>query len=72
MAARRFTVQSKKESTFERDQLQIPGGVSQSSELEQGLAGTGDVPQGQAPESEAYSAEEQALVEERLKNLGYL
>jgi hypothetical protein len=65
-------MQPREETTFEHEQDRIPGVIPHPGQHEQARPGADIETQGQTLESEAYSAEEQALVEERLRNLGYL
>lgn len=63
---------SKEDLTYQKEQGSIPIGVSHPSPGEEVPFPMGDQTHDQIAESGAYTAEEEALVEERLKNLGYL
>lgn len=65
-------MQSRDETSFQREQFERPGFVSHTSRREQVVPGSGSEVPIPASESGAYTAEEEALVEERLKHLGYL
>jgi hypothetical protein len=69
MQVRRYTMQPREATTYEREHGRAPASSSKASL-------TQEIPLRPAnethDESEAYTAEEEALVEERLKNLGYL
>jgi hypothetical protein len=66
--ARRYRMQSR-DTAYETEPGRVPTSVPIPSSTPEVLAHGADQKRG---ESEPYSAEEEALVEERLKNLGYL
>jgi hypothetical protein len=72
MQVRSYTMQSGEDTTYAMKHGRAPTGVSNPSPQLEAQFQADDETHEQAAESAAYTAEEEALVEERLKNLGYL
>lgn len=65
-------MQSREDTTYEMEHGRTPVSVSKPSPTQEVAFRTAGETHEETVESEAYTAEEEALVEERLKNLGYL